>query len=300
MNFSIGRRAFVRQAVTAVGGCLLADGRQEALAGAKARHCIFILMAGGPSQADTFDLEEGPWTPAAFEPATFGKVRFPRGLMPRIAGQLDSVSFLRGVRAPTTSHSMAQAGLPAFRSLGVSGEESVYGPRCSLLSAVRPGVAIADRARYGSSPFGDACLAARTLLRSGNAAQLIGITMGGWDSHSDIYQGALNPRDPNSVARRFDAGLGALVADLKAGGLLSETLVLAMGEFGRSPGPLNFQGGRDHHPEHAVLVAGAGIRGGAVIGFAGAGCRQISHGDIEATIQWTLGAARDPIRELWC
>ena len=269
MNSSIGRRAFIRQAVTAAGGCLLVDGPRKALAGAKARHCIFILMAGGPSQADTFDLEEGPWTPAAFEPATFGEIRFPRGLMPRIACQMDSVLLLRGVRAPTTSHPVAQAGLPAFRSLGISGEESVYGERCWLLN----------------SPFDEACSEARALVRTGGA-HWIEITIGGWDNHSDIYETALNARDAKSVARRFDAGLGALLAGLRSDGLLPETLIVAMGEFGRTPGPLNLRGGRDHFPRHAVLVAGAGICGARAI-----------REDREGAMRLTLGDARNPVRE---
>lgn len=222
----------------------------------RAPHCIFILMAGGPSQADLFDFEEGPWTPASFRPATFGGLRFPQGLMPRLAEQLDSVSFLRKMCAPSTTHSVAQARLPVLLSVGISGADSVYGRAC---------VAGAS----GPCDFEEACLAARGRLRAANAGLRIEITMGGWDNHQAIYETALNARDPSSVARRFDAGLGALLAGLKTDGLLSETLVVAMGEFGRIPGPLNVQGGRDHCLYHSALVAGAGTPGGQVLSSGG-------------------------------
>ena len=279
MNCSIERRAFVRQAITAVGGGFLAGGHERALASSKARNLVLVLMAGGPSQADTFDFEPGPWTPAAFAPLTCGGLRFPHGLMPRIADQLEWVALLRGVRAPATSHGLAQAGLPAFRTLGMSGEESVYGERCCLLRAAHPAVALADRARYGSSRFGDACLTACALLRAPGGPHLVEITIGGWDNHSDIYGTALNARDARSVARRFDAGLGALLADLRADGLLAQTLIVAMGEFGRIPGPLNAQGGRDHFQRHSALLAGAGIAGGRAIHLGEAEGRQTTQAD---------------------
>ena len=63
-----------------------------------------------------------------------------------------------------------------------------------------------------------------------------------------------------------DQGLSALIEDLDARGLLDSTLVVAMGEFGRSP-KINGDGGRDHWPDcYTVLLAGGGVRGGAVYG----------------------------------
>jgi uncharacterized protein (DUF1501 family) len=160
------------------------------------------------------------------------------------------------MRAPSTAHSVAQARLPVLLSVGVNGADSVDGRGC---------------AAGASAPcdFEAACLGARGRLRAANAGLRIEITMGGWDNHQAIYETALNARDPNSVARRFDAGLGALLAGLKTDRLLSETLLVAMGEFGRIPGPLNVQGGRDHCLYHSALVAGAGTPGGQVIRSAG-------------------------------
>jgi len=54
-----------------------------------AKNCIFILLTGAPSHVDTFDLKEGAWTPATFNPTTYGDLRFPQGLMPTLATQIN-------------------------------------------------------------------------------------------------------------------------------------------------------------------------------------------------------------------
>jgi uncharacterized protein (DUF1501 family) len=87
------------------------------------------------------------------------------------------------------------------------------------------------------------------------------VTLGGWDNHSDIFDtlsGTLLPQ--------LDKGMGALVEDLARTGLLDSTLVVWMGEFGRTP-RINQNGGRDHWPRSwSVVLGGAGIQGGRVIG----------------------------------
>jgi len=242
----MARRAFLRLAAVAAGGSLAGA--------ARARHCVFVLMAGGPSQSDMFDFQAGPWTPGWFRPAAAGGLCLPQGLLPQIAAQRDCISFLRGLQAPSTCHPAAQSCLPSFTSVGILGSESVYGFPCA---ASIPG------------SFEEACADARTRIREAHTGLRLQITLGGWDSHAEIYETTLDAANPGSLARRFDAGLGALLAGLKEDGLLAETLVVAMGEFGRTPGPLNFQRGRDHYPQHAALVAGGGIRGGQAIDSAG-------------------------------
>ena len=102
------------------------------------------------------------------------------------------------------------------------------------------------------------------------------------------------------MGRQFDSGLGTLIQDLQTDGLLENTLVIAMGEFGRTVGPLNITAGRDHFAQQSVLVAGAGVRGKRAIGETDAGGRGIlDYGwkndrpirteDIEATIYSALG-----------
>jgi hypothetical protein len=153
------------------------------------------------------------------------------------------------------------------------------------------------RNAYGNSAFGNACLAARNLIRANLGTRFVQISLGGWDHHSNIY--APNANLQNS-ARVFDNGLGRLIDQLRQDGLLDETLILAMGEFGRTVGPLNAANGRDHHLQQSVLVAGAGISGGRAIGatdstgadIADPGWsmdREIRPEDIEATIYSALG-----------
>jgi uncharacterized protein (DUF1501 family) len=153
-----------------------------------------------------------------------------------------------------------------------------------------------ERVRYGNSGFGNACITARNLLKARLGTRFVQIGIGGWDHHVNIYQ----PNTLATVGRQFDTGLGTLIADLKSDGLLDETLIVAMGEFGRTVGPLNGQGGRDHYLQQAALFAGGGIKGKRAIGATddrGAATidpgwqanRPIKPEDIEATIYSALG-----------
>ena len=157
-----------------------------------------------------------------------------------------------------------------------------------------------ERLRYGNTGFGNACLAARNLLRNKLGTRFIQISVGSWDNHAGIYQGPFNAGNANSLARQFDTAMGALLVDLKQNGLLDQTLVFCMGEFGRTVGPLNTGGGRDHFLQQAVMFAGAGIRGPKVIGSTDSlgrataepgwtGGRDVRAEDIEATIYSALG-----------
>jgi hypothetical protein len=164
-----------------------------------------------------------------------------------------------------------------------------------------------ERIRYGNTGFGNALIVARNLLASNRGARFIQVNVGGWDNHANIYTAALNPSNPNSLGRQFDAGLGTLLADMKASGLLDETLVVAMGEFGRTIGALNTTVGRDHFLQQAALVAGAGIKGGRAIGSTDSNGRDtvnpgwsrersIRAEDLEATIYSALGIDWTTIR----
>lgn len=128
------------------------------------------------------------------------------------------------------------------------------------------------RARYGRNTFGQSCLLARRLVENG--CRLVTVNMFDtvfgeitWDCHADGGNLAVDLEDyKNTLCPMFDLAYTALLEDLKQRGMLSNTLVLAMGEFGRTP-QLNARGGRDHHPGvWSVLFAGAGVKGGQVIG----------------------------------
>lgn len=116
----------------------------------------------------------------------------------------------------------------------------------------------AARALYGEGDFAAGCLLARRLVERG--VSFVEVVCDGWDTHLD------NAARTTRLAGRVDRPFAALVRDLGDRGLLDDTLIVWMGEFGRTP-QINPRGGRDHFPRsfNAVL-AGGGVRGGQVVG----------------------------------
>lgn len=409
----INRRVFFRHAASAVGGYFLLPERpMERIAyaapatKATADNVIFILMNGGPSHIDTFDLKTGAWLPANYQATTYDGIAFAPGLFPKLAEQIDSIALMRSIKPWATAHGLAQTWLqigrnpvsglariaphigsvvslelgpkntdqtlPAFLSLNTGGgpaqgylapehapfyvtpgggglgntshfdNQTIFERRYNMLldidretreAGATGSVAVevakwndsarrlmynadvnriftfdqAERVRYGNSGFGNACITARNLLRARKGTRFVQITSGGWDMHSNIYTAGLNAGNANSVGRQFDAALGTLIADLKTDGLLDRTLILAMGEFGRTINTPNAQAGRDHFMQQAALWAGARIRGRRAIGVTddrGAEAREFGWGrdrdiraeDIEATIYSALGIDWTTIR----
>jgi uncharacterized protein (DUF1501 family) len=131
------------------------------------------------------------------------------------------------------------------------------------------------RERYGKNTFGQCCLLARRLVEAGTRfVEVVWPKVANSDNHSwDVHSG-LSARMKNQSAPMLDAGLSALIADLDERGLLKETLVVCVGEFGRSPqrgvstsGNQNQDDGRDHWPYcYTGVIAGAGIKRGYVHG----------------------------------
>jgi len=124
------------------------------------------------------------------------------------------------------------------------------------------------RTRYGASIFGQSCLLARRLVEAGTRFIQVNWygepAWHGWDVHGADLPGLVRMESP--LCPRLDQGLSALLDDLHQRGLLSSTLVVVMGEFGRTP-RINAYGGRDHWPQcGSALLAGCGVPGGAVIG----------------------------------
>lgn len=401
----LGRRMFFRHAASSVAGyLLLRGGPLERVAKAAvspkgtAKNVVFVMMQGAPSHTDTFDLKRGNPFPKSFNPTEYNGLLFPQGLMPQLAGQIDSVALVRAVRAWANVHGLMQqwvqigrnpaaptskisphigsvvaleltrkdAILPAFLALNgtppaASGFLPVadapfvvtaggglpntthpdgrdrFAARNAVLQALEatsiPGEDLGtgpdemaewktrsrslmynsdvdrifnldadDKVRYGNSGFGNACVTARNLLRADMGTRFIQISFGSWDHHANLYA-QLMP-----MAAQFDAGLGALLADLKTDGLLDQTLIVAQGEFGRTVGALNRNSGRDHYQQQAVLFAGARIRGGRAIGATdpvGARTiepewsreRDVRAEDIEATIYSALGIDWTTLRQ---
>jgi hypothetical protein len=121
----------------------------------------------------------------------------------------------------------------------------------------------AVRSRYGRTSVGQGCLLARRLVEAG--VTFVEIGNGGWDTHQDNFA------RHKTLSAPVDQGVAALVGDLRERGLLDKTLVVVMGEFGRTP-RINGNQGRDHWPRcFSVLLAGGGMKAGAVVGSTDAG-----------------------------
>jgi uncharacterized protein (DUF1501 family) len=156
------------------------------------------------------------------------------------------------------------------------------------------------RERYGRNTFGQSCLLARRLVEHG--VRLVTVNMFdtvfdnlSWDCHADGGSLSTTLDDYQDVlCPMFDRAYTALLDDLHQRGLLSTTLVVAMGEFGRTP-QLNPRGGRDHWPGvWSMLFAGGGVRGGQVVGSSDAlGAeprdRPVRPAEVAATIYHALG-----------
>jgi len=147
------------------------------------------------------------------------------------------------------------------------------------------------REPYGKSLFGQGCLLARRLLERG--IPFVEVTLGGWDTHINNFE---------LVRRRcdvLDPAWSALLDDLKERGLLDSTLIVWMGEFGRTP-QINSQVGRDHFPAAWTVVLGGAVRGGQVIGRTSkegtsVEDRPVAVADLMATICQGLGI--DPTKQ---
>ncbi|MFN4259870.1 MAG: DUF1501 domain-containing protein [Gemmataceae bacterium] len=160
------------------------------------------------------------------------------------------------------------------------------------------------RSRYGHNTFGQSCLLARRLVEHG--VRFVTVNMFDtvfneitWDCHADGGSLAATLDDyQETLCPMFDMAYTALLEDLYLRGMLDNTLVLAMGEFGRTP-QMNARGGRDHWPGcWSVLFAGAKIKGGQVIGSSnrlGAEPRDrpVDPAEIAATVYQGLGIDRN-------
>jgi uncharacterized protein (DUF1501 family) len=155
------------------------------------------------------------------------------------------------------------------------------------------------RERYGSHLFGQGCLMARRLLESGVSLVTVYWHYEGpddspvWDTHGNNFSHLRNRLAPPT-----DMAMSALLDDLSVRGMLDDTLFVTLGEFGRTP-KINALAGRDHWPGVATIVlAGAGVQGGAVYGSSdGQGAfpseSPVTPSDFTATLMHLLGIPND-------
>lgn len=231
-----------------------------------------------------YDPEEGTRIPA---------LRLPDNLTPERLG--DRQSLLRALQTTQRQVEVAGRTIDDYRVQALALLTAPDALRMFDLSRERP--ELADR--YGRTRFGQSCLLARRLVEHGvpfvqvnwsdhvEAEEDAGD--GGWDHHYRNFQIMQDRHAP-----WLDQAYSALIDDLRQRGLLETTLVVAMGEFGRTP-RINDKAGRDHWEHcYSALVAGGGVRGGRVIGESDTRAerpheRPLTPADLAATIHHAVG-----------
>ncbi len=134
--------------------------------------------------------------------------------------------------------------------------EMIHSPKMEAFDLEREPAEL--RAAYGQGEFAAGCMMARRLVERG--VTFVEVHSRGWDTHFDNFNRT------RELAGQIDQPTAQLVADLKQRGMLNRTLVIWMGEFGRTP-RINPRAGRDHYPKaFSVVLAGGGVRGGQVVG----------------------------------
>jgi len=178
----------------------------------------------------------------------------------------------------------------------VTGRRAVYAQTVRMMKSPHlKALDLADESdkvkkAYGDSDFGRGCLVARRLVESG--VKMVEVVLDGWDTHADGFERI------KTLSGRLDGGMSALVKDLHERKLLASTLIVCMGEFGRTP-KINDNDGRDHYPQAwSALLAGGGIRGGIAHGKTDAdGAKVIESptnvNDLFATMVTAMGVAPD-------
>ena len=158
----------------------------------------------------------------------------------------------------------------AFEDFSEVGKKMLTDPRWPAAFQVSE----EDRTRYGNSAVGLSCLFGRNLLQQDGGTRYIHICQHGWDHHKNIWNTEIENNHYKLIAD-FDPAAASLIEDLAttpahddpSKTLLDETLVVLMSEFGRTPGALNHLAGRDHHKYvFPAMFAGAGVKGGTVVG----------------------------------
>jgi hypothetical protein len=299
--------------------------------------CIFLMLVGGPSQLDTFDMKpDAPsWIRGPFRPI---RTNVPgieiSEIFPRTARHADKFSLIRAMHhsaAPVhdTGHQLMQTGrlfeqglehphigcvvgkltgsphalLPC--PIGNTGGNMPHGQSAGSLGRafdpVTPSVDLSnepDRAKYGLNRFGQNVLAARKLVESGTRF----VTVNMFDTVFDQLTWDIHGSKPfspidcyrHTVGPMFDMAYSSLLEDLSDRGLLSSTMVVATGEFGRTP-RINAAGGRDHWPQCWTMLMGGGpLKCGEVIGASDKFAaeprdRAVTPSEIAATIYRGMG-----------
>jgi Protein of unknown function (DUF1501) len=244
------------------------------------------------------------WLGAAYDPLAINDdpgappsgLKLPDEMTPKRFAERQSLLAVLDGRAP---RAVASRDYQTFRD---SASELIGSAAGGMFALDRESAATHER--YGRHRFGQSLLLARRLVENG--VSFVGVHFNymtkcdGWDTHKKNFESLQDELLP-----LVDQGISALVEDLKRRGMLDDTLVVTMGEFGRTP-RINKDAGRDHWGACAsVLFAGGGIRGGNLVGASDRICAYpsdlaVAPADVVATIYHSLGLApqtqmRDPL-----
>jgi hypothetical protein len=207
----------------------------------------------------------------------------------------EKFKLLRALDAPVESM-FYDDGVSAQSAYFDSAKKMMYNPQ--IASVFR--YTTDDAGRYGDTQVGRGCIIARNAVQSKTGTVFTSVVQGGWDTHQNMFDRSYAP-NIYQLAGDLDRAVGALVTDLKQSGDFNSTMIVIMGEFGRTPGDLNARGGRDHHKDvMSVVMLGGGVQGGRTIGETDnnaaqivtpgwRGDRPMKMEDITATIYSALG-----------
>ena len=210
----------------------------------KANQVLPAFFALNPTQVIGSGYLPVTYAPFKTAPGAIPNTSIPEGA----AISNDRWAFLRELDDPLRVNSPLGRSLEDYDTIYRAARGLMYNPVVDKAMRVLP----QDRPRYGSNGLGDSCIVARQALEANQGTRFIRIILGGWDNHQNIYSDA----SLYGSAKVLDDGVSALIAELKSSGLLSETLVVVLGEFGRTVGPLSPQNGRDHYAQQFCVFAG--------------------------------------------
>jgi hypothetical protein len=212
----------------------------------------FVSIGGPSAQAGILGVENGPF------------------VMQKGGGLPDDVGFAVGVSDGRFGRRSAGLDLLERHFQGETSDPMVAGRRAVYAKAMRlmhsPHVSAFDlssepaalKAAYGDSDFGRGCLTARRLVEAG--VKFVEVVLDGWDTHQNNFERV------KDLSAQLDPGMATLLKDLAQRQLLGSTLVVCVGDFGRTP-KINGNEGRDHFPQSSFAVlAGGGVRGGVLRG----------------------------------
>ncbi|MFA6546826.1 MAG: DUF1501 domain-containing protein [Limisphaerales bacterium] len=231
---------------------------------------------------------------SAFEPVNgkelAGQLTLPEGISVERLGDRQTLQESMDRLKRSLDHSPAVASADHYTHQAFDVVTSGRAQRAFNLQEETP----AMRALYGNTSMGEKALLARRLVEAGVTFVLVSGAWGYFDHHGDEVQWGGIVKGLKPLLPRVDQTLHAIVTDLESRGLLDSTLILMMGEFGRSP-VINKNAGRDHWTRvMSMVMAGGGLRHGQVIGSTDSkgydiASRSVSPADLAATVYQHLG-----------